>query len=113
MRWSWHPPADLESQETFIAADLANRDQVVRAVAGVDAIVHLGGFSVEARARELGYQPQRRAEDFADSAMAAQQLAAPDPIADAFQGGGFCSLEMKFTRGVAARIVAAAALPTK
>ena len=41
------PPADLGSQETFVAADLARMADVERAVAGVDGIVHLGGFSVE------------------------------------------------------------------
>jgi uronate dehydrogenase len=41
------PPADLAADETFIAADLANMAEVERAVAGVDGIVHLGGFSVE------------------------------------------------------------------
>jgi uronate dehydrogenase len=41
------PPVDLGSQETFVAADLASMADVERAVAGVDGIVHLGGFSVE------------------------------------------------------------------
>jgi uronate dehydrogenase len=41
------PPADLASDETFVAADLADMAEVERAVAGVDGIVHLGGFSVE------------------------------------------------------------------
>jgi uronate dehydrogenase len=41
------PPADLASGETFVAADLADMAEVERAVAGVDGIVHLGGFSVE------------------------------------------------------------------
>jgi uronate dehydrogenase len=40
-------PADLASHETFIAADLADPAQVRRAVAGIDGIIHLGGFSVE------------------------------------------------------------------
>jgi uronate dehydrogenase len=40
-------PADLGSQEAFVAADLARMADVERAVAGVDGIVHLGGFSVE------------------------------------------------------------------
>src|SRR5215471_1032994 len=40
-------PADLTSDETFVEADLANMAQVETAVAGVQAIVHLGGFSVE------------------------------------------------------------------
>jgi uronate dehydrogenase len=41
------PPADLAADETFVAADLADMAQVERAVAGVEGIVHLGGFSVE------------------------------------------------------------------
>jgi uronate dehydrogenase len=40
-------PADLAADETFVAADLANMAEVERVVAGVDGIVHLGGFSVE------------------------------------------------------------------
>jgi uronate dehydrogenase len=41
------PPGDLGSDETFMAADLAVMADVERVVAGVDGIVHLGGFSVE------------------------------------------------------------------
>jgi uronate dehydrogenase len=41
------PPADLAPDETFMPADLADMAQVERVVAGVDGIVHLGGFSVE------------------------------------------------------------------
>ncbi|HYF60367.1 MAG TPA: NAD(P)-dependent oxidoreductase [Burkholderiaceae bacterium] len=33
--------------ETFVRADLSDAAQVARAVEGIDAIVHLGGFSVE------------------------------------------------------------------
>jgi uronate dehydrogenase len=40
-------PSDLGPDETFIAADLSGLAEVERAVAGVDGIVHLGGFSVE------------------------------------------------------------------
>jgi uronate dehydrogenase len=40
-------PRDLAATEEFVAADLANFAAVERAVAGVDAIVHLGGISVE------------------------------------------------------------------
>lgn len=39
--------ADLGEGESFVAADLADMEAVRRAVAGVDAIIHLGGFSVE------------------------------------------------------------------
>ena len=41
------PPADLAADETFVAANLTDIAQVERATAGVDGIVHLGGFSVE------------------------------------------------------------------
>src|ERR671925_1923766 len=40
-------PADLSADEIFVEADLANMAQVDTAVAGVDGIVHLGGFSIE------------------------------------------------------------------
>jgi uronate dehydrogenase len=40
-------PADLGAQETFVQADLARLAEVEAAVAGVEGIVHLGGFSVE------------------------------------------------------------------
>src|SRR5262245_61060202 len=41
------PPDDLAADETFIKADLGSIAEVERAVAGVQGIVHLGGFSVE------------------------------------------------------------------
>jgi uronate dehydrogenase len=40
-------PADLGVHETFVQADLARLAEVETAVAGVEGIVHLGGFSVE------------------------------------------------------------------
>lgn len=40
-------PGDLAPDETFVPADLANMAEVEKAVAGVEGIVHLGGFSVE------------------------------------------------------------------
>jgi uronate dehydrogenase len=41
------PPSDLAAGDDFIAADLADYAQVEKIVAGVEGIVHLGGFSVE------------------------------------------------------------------
>jgi uronate dehydrogenase len=38
---------DLGDGESFVAADLADIEAVRRAVEGVDAVIHLGGFSVE------------------------------------------------------------------
>ena len=40
-------PADLRADEEFVQADLANMAEVEKAVAGIEGIVHLGGFSVE------------------------------------------------------------------
>ena len=40
-------PADLAPGDDFIAADLADYAQVEKIVAGVEGIVHLGGFAVE------------------------------------------------------------------
>ena len=40
-------PPNLGPDEKFIAADLAQLDQVEKAVDGVEGIIHLGGFSVE------------------------------------------------------------------
>jgi uronate dehydrogenase len=41
----------------------------------------------------LGYRPSGRSEDHRDAALAAQAKLPPDPVADLFQGGGFCSDE--------------------
>ena len=40
-------PADLSDEEDFVQADLTDPDQLGRAVAGMDGIIHLGGYSVE------------------------------------------------------------------
>jgi uronate dehydrogenase len=40
-------PADLQPDEKFIAADLADLSAVERICEGVEGIIHLGGFSVE------------------------------------------------------------------
>lgn len=40
-------PEDLRTDEKFIAADLSDIGEVEAAVAGIDGIVHLGGYSVE------------------------------------------------------------------
>ncbi len=43
------------------------------------------------RARELGFKPEGRSEEFAGDALAAQALLPPDEIGDRLQGGPFCS----------------------
>src|ERR1700758_604821 len=40
-------PSDLAAGEDFVAAELSDIAQVEKIVAGVEGIVHLGGFSVE------------------------------------------------------------------
>ena len=40
-------PANLEGNEAFVAADLANMDEVEKICDGIEGIIHLGGFSVE------------------------------------------------------------------
>jgi uronate dehydrogenase len=40
-------PKDLLDSETFVAADLAQPDEVAALVEGADSVIHLGGFSVE------------------------------------------------------------------
>src|SRR5260221_3376486 len=48
IRWSdIRKPNDLAPDETFMAADLADFSAVEKIVAGVDGIVHLGGYSIE------------------------------------------------------------------
>ena len=48
IRWSdLRPPADLATDEEFVAADLADMHAVEKAVEGVQGIVHLGGYSIE------------------------------------------------------------------
>src|SRR5499425_3102723 len=40
-------PADLRPDEPFVAADLARIEEVEKAVAGMEGVIHLGGHSVE------------------------------------------------------------------
>ena len=45
------------------------------------------------RAEKFGYRPKHDAESQMAHAKIEQKKLAPDPVADAHQGGGFCSLE--------------------
>src|SRR5262245_22468314 len=48
IRWSdLKVPSDLAADEQFARADLSNMDEVEKIVAGMQGIVHMGGFSVE------------------------------------------------------------------
>lgn len=40
-------PADLAADDDFVAADLGDYEQTKQITAGIDGIVHLGGYSVE------------------------------------------------------------------
>jgi len=40
-------PADLSADDEFVAADLGDYEQTKQITAGIDGIVHLGGYSVE------------------------------------------------------------------
>jgi uronate dehydrogenase len=40
-------PADLGADDEFVAADLGDYEQTKQITAGIDGIVHLGGYSVE------------------------------------------------------------------
>ena len=42
-----NPPQMLAANETFVLAQMTEPAQVAHAVAGMDAVIHLGGFSVE------------------------------------------------------------------
>jgi uronate dehydrogenase len=44
-------------------------------------------------ARRFGYKPQGKADEFRDSAMAAQAKLPPDPVGDLYQGGTYTSDE--------------------
>ena len=46
-----------------------------------------------ARAEKFGYRPKHDAETQAAHAEAEQKKLAADPVADAYQGGGFCAIE--------------------
>ena len=50
------------------------------------------GWDNEAAYR-YGYRPTGKAEDYAAAALAEQEKLTPDPIADWYQGGPFCSDE--------------------
>jgi uronate dehydrogenase len=51
------------------------------------------GWWDNSNAQRYGYHPIGKGDDHRDQAMAAQQKIAPDPVADRFQGGPFCSNE--------------------
>lgn len=87
----WLKPEDLVS---LIWIGLERPDLVYEIVYGMSD--NKRAWWDNARARELGYAPIGRSEEHVDAALAAQRKIAPDAVADAFQGGAFCSDEFSF-----------------
>jgi uronate dehydrogenase len=84
----WISPADLVQ---LIRIGLEHPDLHYEVVYG--ASDNARGWWDNDTAFRLGYRPAGRSEDHRDGALAAQAKLAPDPIADLFQGGAFCSDE--------------------
>ena len=80
----WVSPADL-AQLTLIG--LTHRDVDATVVFGVSAG---GQWFDNSRAEALGYVPQDRIADFADSGSLAPGADEADPVGRYFQGGRFC-----------------------
>ena len=87
----WLNPDDLVS---LIRIGLERQGLVYEIVYGMSD--NARAWWDNARAYELGYQPKGRAGDHVERAMAAQRGIAPNPVADAFQGGAFCSDQFSF-----------------
>ena len=86
----WLKPEDLVS---LIRIGLEREGLVYEVVYGVSD--NARGWWDNSRARELGYRPAGRSEDFAGQALAAQASLPPDEAGNLFQGGSFCSFEFQ------------------
>jgi uronate dehydrogenase len=86
----WVKPSDLAS---LVRIGLEHEGLVYEVVYGVSD--NARGWWDNARARDLGYKPEGRSEDFAHEALAAQAQLPADPVADYFQGGPFCAEEFE------------------
>ena len=84
----WLKPEDLMQ---LIRIGLEHRD--IRFEIFYGASDNAAAWWDNSNARRYGYKPQGRGDDFRDQAMAAQADIPPDPIAERFQGGPFCSDE--------------------
>src|SRR5262249_10850644 len=81
-------PSDLAS---LVRIGLEHEGLVYEVVYGMSD--NAQGWWDNARARELGYKPEGKSEEFAREAMAAQAQLPADPVGDYFQWGPFCSEE--------------------
>jgi uronate dehydrogenase len=86
----WVKPSDLAS---LVRIGLEHEGLVYEVVYGMSDNVR--GWWDNSRARELGYSPQGKSEDYVREALAAQAQLPTDPIGDYFQGGPFCSEEFE------------------
>jgi uronate dehydrogenase len=86
----WVKPADLAS---LVRIGLEREGLVYEVVYGMSD--NARGWWDNTRARELGYKPEGKSEDFVREALAAQAQLPPDPVGDYFQGGPFCSEEFE------------------
>ena len=82
----WLHPADLMQ---LVRIGLEHPDIRYEVLYG--ASDNARGWWDNQRARDLGYRPQARSEDFAAAVLA--RVEAPDVVGDRFQGGAFCSQE--------------------
>jgi uronate dehydrogenase len=86
----WVKPSDLAS---LVRIGLEHDGLVYEVVYGVSD--NARAWWDNSRARELGYEPEGKSEDFAAEALAAQAQLPADPVAGYFQGGPFCSEEFE------------------
>ncbi len=86
----WLKPEDLAS---LIRIGLEREDLVYEVVYGMSD--NARAWWDNSRARQLGYKPEGRSEDFANEALAAQAMLPADEVAAFFQGGSFSSQEFE------------------
>jgi len=86
----WLKPEDLVS---LIRIGLERGNLVYEVVYGMSD--NARAWWDNSRARELGYEPEGRSEDFAKEALAAQAKLPADEVGAFFQGGSFCSQEFE------------------
>jgi uronate dehydrogenase len=86
----WVKPSDLAS---LVRIGLEREGLVYEVVYGMSD--NARGWWDNSRARELGYKPEGKSEEFAPEALAAQARLSADPIGGYFQGGPFCSEEFE------------------